>query len=142
MLAPEQWQETDWRAVAQVFQEHRERSLAAGLPLARLCEPEEGLASIRSGIVQAVIADGYLIVYDIGETWHSTSRFLFEEMVLRLPGRPGSLARVPRVLDGLAREHGCDAIVAGNGIGRAGMSAVYGRAGFQPAAVRFIKEMN
>lgn len=142
MLHAADWSEDQRRAVQEAFRGHYSSSLAAGRALAASCDPEEAFRSIESGAVQAVIADGYVIVYDFGQMWHSPVQVLFEELILRLPGfPPGNLSRAIEVLEKLAALHDCAAVAAGNGIGRRGLSGAYERAGYRPVAVRLYKEM-
>lgn len=133
------WTEEQHRLVREAFTRHFERSTSAQHPLAAYASVDEGCDAIAQGHIKAVIAGGYVIVYDVGSLWYSRALILFEEMVLRLGSRPRAVGDVPALLEELARLYECTAVVSGNAIARPGLTRVYERAGYWPVATRFYK---
>ncbi len=123
------------------FARHFARMSQARHPFAAHAAVDEGYNAIMNGHIKAVIAAGYVVVYDIGSLWYSSAQLLIEEMVLRLGEVPGDVAAVPAMLDELARLYGCQGVVSGNAIQRPGLSRVYEKAGYMPVATRFYKEI-
>lgn len=88
-----------------------------------------------------IVADAYLVVFEIGTPWHSTTTFLHELLVLRLA--PGDFSRVPAFLEAQAREAGCDYVLAGTALAKSdrALASLYARHGFQPEGVSLTKEL-
>jgi len=78
-----------------------------------------------------VLDDSYLLIYNVGSPWYSTSSVLVEEMVLRL--QPGShFSVVTDYLDDLAEHYDCDLILVGGALSRSSraITRLYQRQGF------------
>lgn len=100
------------------------------------------LTSILGGDSLSALVDGYLVVYDIGETWYSQHRILEEVMVIRVyPG--GSFPNVPKFLESKAKAHGCAMVSVGTALARSDPALVklYEQAGYQVAAVQLTKSL-
>lgn len=98
------------------------------------------LTSILGGDSMSALVDGYLVVYDIGETWYSPHKVLEEVMVIRIyPG--GDFLQVPKFLESKAKAHGCAMVCVGTALARsdAALIKIYERSGYQVAAVQLTK---
>jgi hypothetical protein len=93
MLAPSSWTPPQRAAVRAAFEQHHEHQSEAGNPLAKYVDWHAGYRAIGNGDVQAVIVDGYLLIYDVGTPWYASTPFIIEQMVLRLVPRQGTTAR-------------------------------------------------
>lgn len=64
---------------------------------------------------RAVFVGDYFIMYDIGSPWYSTSKFLIEDIILRVHSIHGNkVADAISALDELKEKHGCIAVVVGD----------------------------
>lgn len=143
LLGPDQWDRFHKAAVLSALERVLEEGKRTGHPYAVHAELEQGYHCLVSGSVPSVIVDGkYLIVYEVGETFFTSKRTLFEVLIAKLGNWPGRLRSIPEALDALARQHGCTAIVGGNSVGRAGLDRMYTGAGFRPISQQFYKEVH
>lgn len=141
LLGPEEWDRFHKAAVFTALEETLAAQAELGHPFAIHADLFAGYESIMEGKVKAVIAEDYLIVYDVGPTVFTNKSILFENLVVKLGKFPGRITAVPEALDQLARKHNCVAIASGNSVGRRGLSRVYERAGFKPLSTQFYKEV-
>lgn len=127
-----------------------ERSVVAALeagvavcrsnPLFEVDSPDRVRYAIFSGEVQAVLVDNYLVVYDVGSSIYSFKPVLFELLIVATkPG--GDVRNAISALSLLAKEHNCALVVAGNSTGRAGLSELYKRAGFNKASETLLRKV-
>lgn len=141
LLEPKDWDRFHKAAVFTALEETLKAQAVAGHPFAGHTDLFAGYTAIMEGRVKAVIADGYLIVYDVGPTVFTDKPILFENLVVKLGKFPGRITAVPEALEQLARNHNCIAIASGNSVGRRGLSRVYERAGFKALSTQFYKEV-
>ena len=107
------------------------RSLAS--TVSYLCTDQKYVVDniVGGAYTSAVLDDSYLLIYNVGSPWYSTSSVLSEEMVLRL--RPGShFSVVTDYLDDLAEHYDCDLILVGGALSRSSraITRLYQRQGF------------
>lgn len=112
----------------------------AGTALGRMVAPDRALDAIASGTINAVLSDGYLIVYDIGQTWHSYGTYVVEQLVRRIDPGPGNLRSVLATLEALRQNHAAAGIITGVSTSDPRMDRFYRRAGFTPIGAQYIKE--
>lgn len=110
--------------------------------MAQYVDWDAAYSALLTGKVYSVICDGYLVVYDVGAPWYSSTPLLLEEMVCRLGSKPGNFRTVIATLERLAVLHSCKAIICGNAIGRRSLTTAYSRGGFKTIAVQIYKEIN
>lgn len=98
------------------------------------------LTSILGGDSMSALVDGYLVVYDIGETWYSAHRILEEIMVIQIY-TGGRFSNVPKFLESKAKAHGCAMVSVGTALARSdpALVKVYEKVGYQVAAVQLTK---
>lgn len=88
-----------------------------------------------------VVNERWFIAYDVGTPWFSTKTVLSEQTILRF-GEGGSFREVISALKHLARENGCEHIVAGNFFSpdRERTARLYAMHGFRPCSNGLIME--
>jgi len=108
--------------------------------------PQMRMACLRTAMnyvqgARARISGAYLIMFDVGRTWYSPDPLLMEELVLKVypDDRSRTLEQiVSEDLPGLAKLHGCRAVVVGDTqIGY--MRPRYEAAGYVPTGTELIK---
>lgn len=85
--------------------------------------------------------DGYLVVFDVGKPWYSSSTILHELLVVRV-GPGGTLAGVAQFFRDKARELGADLIAVGTAFAKSdrALSRLYQAEGFKPEAITLTME--
>lgn len=85
---------------------------------------------------QAVIADGYFIMFTVGPMWCTKANFLIEDMVIRIDDGP-SPEVVPQVLLALKERFNCVAAIGGDSQGGY-MAKYYQKAGWVQSGSLFM----
>lgn len=104
-------------------------------------EPSVAFAYMRKQAEDgnAVVVDGYFIMYSVTPIWFTTVPFLVEELIIRIQPTDKPVEVAIAALDRLKEMFGCVAIVAGDAqIGY--MTPKYQAAGFQHLGTQLIKE--
>jgi len=92
-----------------------------------------------------IVADTYLVVYDISAPWFAKPQdtVLGELLVLRLAASGDTgFSVVPAFLEARAREAGCRLAVVGTALAKAdaALASLYQRHGFKAEAITLVKE--
>lgn len=89
-----------------------------------------------------VVNESYLVVYELGIPWYSSSLMLSEQLVLQLSSN-SDFAVVPSFLEQAGREAGASLVETGTALAKsdAALASLYKRAGFTQAALALTKEL-
>jgi hypothetical protein len=89
-----------------------------------------------------VVEESYLVVYELGIPWYSSSLFLSEQLVLQLSSK-SDFSVVTRFLEQAGREAGAALAEAGTALAKhdAALASLYEEAGFIKAAFALTKEL-
>lgn len=103
---------------------------------------EEALRFLFGSANAYIVADTYLVVYQVGTPWFTNKVFLSEQLVLKLGGN-ATFAVVTEFLTRHGREAGAVLAEAGTALARsdAALASLYQDGGFTPACIALTKEL-
>lgn len=89
-----------------------------------------------------IVADSFLVVFDVSQPWYSKDVFLHELLVLRLMGS-ADFQVVTDFLEASAREAGASMVAAGTALARSdrALASLYSKQGYVEAALALVKEI-
>lgn len=107
----------------------------------RFLDAEVAIRSVFAFDHAYIVAETYLVVFDLSTPWYSLELFLHELLVLRLTGGAG-FGVVPEFLSKSASEAGAKLAAAGTALAKsdAALASLYQRYGFVEAARTLVKE--
>jgi hypothetical protein len=89
---------------------------------------------------RAWIADGYLVLYDIGSDWYTDKVYLIEQLILKVYKTDEPVTTAIAFLEQRARLHGCVMVAAGDTqVGY--MTPKYQAAGYSVLGTQLYKEI-
>lgn len=138
MLWAAEWGVPAWHAVRDALVAAVRKAQESGAKdWFSFADADHAVRQIQAGAVQAVLVDGYCIVFNLGTPWYSpTAVVLNEYLVLRVSDRPGNFRVVPETLARIARSiPQCVGICVGTALTQDDrLTRVYQRFGFKPEA--------
>lgn len=111
-------------------------------PQMKYAEPIEAELSIRHAIHEerAYMYAGYFIMTDIGREWYSSTKFLIEQLILKVESTEVPVEQAIAYLLVIAKKRGCPLVAAGDT--QCGyMAPKYLSQGFTLLGTQFIKEL-
>lgn len=111
-------------------------------PQMKYADPIEAELSIRHAIHEerAYIHAGYFIMVDSGREWYSASKFLIEQIILKVETTEAPVEQAIDYLQVIAKHRGCRLVAAGDT--QCGyMAPKYLSQGFTLLGTQFIKEL-
>jgi hypothetical protein len=136
-----EWDRFETAAIFDALYKSHERHLAAGNPIAQVSDPAVAYRRIITGEQDALLADGYLVVFDVGPLWSGEKLVVNELYVCATSLAHGKLHSPVKALEAVAIARKAHGVCVGNASGDPRLDGFYTRLGYKEIGNQFYKEL-